>query len=211
MMSFPVLIARLLRKKPLDTSASCASTSIHYETVGIAVTKTSNASLTVGYFIAFAYAAILAPSTLPAVIFIACVTSLLSGTTKTNPTFKSNHLIYPLFFVELCKYEFLTCKRGTSACPYICTYQLLGELPAYIHGWLQVVNKSVQVALIARGLGSVLVLILGDGLVRHQLLADYLVHEDTFGIGAQIIVTLFILSGLQVRSKLTLCWQRSYQ
>jgi hypothetical protein len=64
------------------------------------------------------------------------------------------------------------------------------------------------VALIARGLGSVLVLILGDGLVRHQLVADYLVHEDTFGIGAQIIVTLFIMSGLQVRSKLTLCSHR---
>ena len=128
---------------------------------------------------------------------------------------RSNFLIksldLPVVFLELCKYEFLTCKRGTSACPYICTYQLLGELPAYIHGWLQVVNKGVQVALIARGLGSVLVLILGDGLVRHQLIADYLVHEDTFGIGAQIIVTLFIMSGLQVHIKFTLCSQRSCQ
>jgi len=65
---------------------------------------------------------------------------------------------------ELCKYEFLTCQRNTAACPYVCVYQLLGELPAFVYGWLQLAYRTAIVALLARGIGSILALIIGNGI-----------------------------------------------
>ena len=69
---------------------------------------------------------------------------------------------------ELCKYEFLTCRQNTSPSPYICVYQLLGEVPAFFYGWLQCINRAAIVALLARSLGSVLVLIVGNGKAMHD-------------------------------------------
>ena len=69
---------------------------------------------------------------------------------------------------ELCKYEFLTCQRNTASCPYVCVYQLLGELPAFVYGWLQLAYRTAIVALLARGLGSILALIIGNGISYHS-------------------------------------------
>jgi len=44
-----------------------------------ALKKTSNTTIVVGYLTAFSYSALLAPSTLPAGVFVASITSLLSG------------------------------------------------------------------------------------------------------------------------------------
>lgn len=109
-----------------------------------------------------------------------------------------------MFCLEFCKYEFLTCRRNTSACSYICTYQNLGEVPAYLIGWLQLLGRSSCVTLIARALGSVLTQVVGDRLVRHHFAAQWMVAEDTIGIIAQFIVGLFILLGLKVGSGLCL-------
>lgn len=176
-------MSRLLRKKPLDVQQRSSSVSTSLSSTLFTLTyKTANAPLVIGYFVAFSYSALLAPSILPGVIFLASITSLFS---------------------ELCKYEFLTCQSNTSTCPYVCVYQLLGELPAYFYGWLQLAYRATTVALLARGLGSILALIIGNGLVRHHYLPLSWVHEDILGITAQLIVSIFILGGLNSPLSLT--------
>ena len=99
----------------------------------------------------------------------------------------------------MCKGEYLTCKRGcTSACTYTCTYQILGELPAYIYGWLQILNKAIVGTLIARGLGSVFIQTIGNRLIRHHLIPAFIVNEHFSGIAVQALVSSFVVCGLQV-------------
>ncbi|XP_059350531.1 cationic amino acid transporter 2-like isoform X1 [Daphnia carinata] len=176
-MIFKVKLSRLLRKRPLDVNylQRPNPASIPYSRTLInAVLQTGNPSLVVGYFVVFSYSALLAPSTLLAAVFVASIASLLS---------------------ELCRYEFLTCRRNTSACPYICTYQIMGEFAAHLYGWTQVLSRAAVAALVARGIGSVLVLVFGKHLLQHNF---YFVNEDSFGIIAQLIVSLFVLLGLKM-------------
>ncbi len=91
----------------------------------------------------------------------------------------------------------MTCTRGTSACPYICIYQLLGELPAYLYGWLKIINNAIMTALLAQGLGSVLLRVACNSVIRLHLASNFL-HEDVVGIGAQLVVSVFVACGLQV-------------
>lgn len=77
-----VLLSRLLRKKPIECQQSGPPNNIGLSKSQIlmsAARQMANAPLIIGYFIAFPYSALLAPSTLPAVVFVASVTALLSG------------------------------------------------------------------------------------------------------------------------------------
>ena len=74
-------VSRLLRKKPLDIHQARTSSvpTPPSSTLSNLVFKTANAPLIVGYFIAFSYSALLAPSMLPGVVFLASIASLFSG------------------------------------------------------------------------------------------------------------------------------------
>lgn len=75
----------------------------------------------------------------------------------------------------------------------------MGEFAAHLYGWTQLLSRAVVAALVARGIGSILVLVFGKHLLQHNF---YFVNEDSFGIIAQLIVSLFVLLGLKVNNKL---------
>ena len=78
---FGVQVSRLLRKKTLDVPTARTSSvpmSLPSPLSNLAF-KTANSPVIVGYFIAFSYSALLAPSVLPGVIFLASIASLFSG------------------------------------------------------------------------------------------------------------------------------------
>lgn len=83
-MDFRVHLSRLLRKKPLETNIGCQSdfrqSITKWGAFQSALKKTSNTTIVVGYLTAFSYSALLSPSTLPAGVFVASITALLSGT-----------------------------------------------------------------------------------------------------------------------------------
>lgn len=114
-------------------------------------------------------------------------------------------------YKEFAKYEFLSCRREASApCPYTSLYQMFGELPAYLHGWLQLLRKAAIISLLARGLGSVMVHTLGERLIRHHFqISALFINEDLIGIISQFLVFSFVLCGLNVintqKSKLYIC------
>ena len=87
-MGISVQMSRLLRKKPLDVQQRSSSVSTSLSSTLFTLTyKTANAPLVIGYFVAFSYSALLAPSILPGVIFLASITSLFSGSTYSNLNF----------------------------------------------------------------------------------------------------------------------------
>jgi len=76
---------------------------------------------------------------------------------------------------------------------------MFGELPAYLHGWLQLLRKAAIISLLARGLGSVMVHTLGERIIRHHFLfSTIIVNEDFIGIISQFLVFSFVLCGLKV-------------
>jgi hypothetical protein len=73
----------------------------------------------------------------------------------------------------------------------------MGEFAAHLYGWTQLLSRAAVVALVARGIGSILVLVFGKHLDQHHF---HFVNEDTLGIIAQLVVSLFVLLGLKVRN-----------
>jgi hypothetical protein len=81
---------------------------------------------------------------------------------------------------------------------YGCSYQILGEFPAYLNGWIQILSLSSFIALMARSLGTILQVTVGNRLVLHHLITKTMANEDFIGLLAQLIVYIFILFGLKV-------------
>lgn len=75
----------------------------------------------------------------------------------------------------------------------------MGEFAAHLYGWAQLLSRAAVAALVARGIGSILVLVFGKHLAQHNF---YFINEDSFGIIAQLIVSLFVLLGLKVSKRL---------
>ena len=71
----------------------------------------------------------------------------------------------------------------------------MGEFAAHLYGWIQLLSRGAVAALAARGVGSVLVLVFGRKLLQYDF---QLVNEDSFGIIAQMMVSLLVLLGLKV-------------
>lgn len=81
----------------------------------------------------------------------------------------------------------------------------MGELSAYLYGWSQILNRSILITLLARGLGSVIVQTVGERLIEHHFpLSSSLINEDSIGITSQLMVCALVLCGLQVSYCLTL-------
>ena len=80
-MGYRVHLSRLLRKKPIDIHhGGSSSIALSKSQILLSATRQmANAPLIIGYFIAFPYSVLLAPSTVPAVVFVASITALLSG------------------------------------------------------------------------------------------------------------------------------------
>ena len=73
----------------------------------------------------------------------------------------------------------------------------MGEFAAHLYGWTQILSRSAIAALVARGIGSVLILIFGKRLIQYEF-SENLVNEDTIGAIAQTLVSIFVLLGLKV-------------
>lgn len=71
----------------------------------------------------------------------------------------------------------------------------MGEFAAHLYGWTQLLSRGAVAALVARGVGSVLVLVFGRTLIQYDF---QFVNENSFGIIAQLMVSLLVLLGLKV-------------
>ncbi len=74
----------------------------------------------------------------------------------------------------------------------------MGEFAAHLYGWIQMLSRGAAAALVARGIGSILVLVFEKRLLRYEILSTELINEDSIGVIAQLMVSVFVLLGLKV-------------
>ena len=77
----------------------------------------------------------------------------------------------------------------------------MGEFAAHCYGWMQMLSRGAAAALVARGVGSILVLAFGKRLLRYEVLSTELINEDSIGVVAQLLVSLFVFLGLKVSDR----------
>ncbi len=101
-MTLALQIARLFRKKPVNNGNGLPGSCLKQDSIGIGVTKSTNPPMVIGYLTAFTFATFLAPSTLPAVLFISCTTSLLTGKATGSMMKRQSRLIFIQIIQQSC-------------------------------------------------------------------------------------------------------------